>query len=145
MTDTLSQSRRSALMGRVRRRNTTPERAVQSCLHKLGFRFKMHRSNLPGTPDIVLPKHSVAIFVHGCFWHRHARCKKTTTPKTRADFWIAKFNANVARDRLARRRLRSLGWSVVTIWECQTGSLERLSDTLRDKLKHARSKSRKHY
>ena len=121
-------------MARVRTRDTSPERTVRTLLHKMGFRFQLHLKSLPGSPDIVLPKYSTVIFVHGCFWHRHARCKRTTTPKTRTPFWIAKFEANIARDRSARRKLVSLGWSVVTVWECQTANPERLAKVLRGKL-----------
>jgi DNA mismatch endonuclease, patch repair protein len=134
MADTLSQRDRSVLMSRIRARDTEPERLVRSRLHKMGFRFRLHRNDLPGTPDIVLPKYATAIFVHGCFWHRHVRCKKATMPKTRTAFWASKFQANVARDRIVRRRLVSLGWSVITIWECETGDPARLLNTLQDKL-----------
>jgi DNA mismatch endonuclease, patch repair protein len=107
MADILSRRERSALMSRVRMRDTNPERAVRSVLHSMGFRFRLHRSDLPGTPDIVLAKYSAMILVHGCFWHRHPACRKATTPKTRIRFWVAKFQANKTRDRMVRRRLAS--------------------------------------
>ena len=132
--DTLSPTMRSALMSRVRTRNTNPERVVRSVLHSMGFRFRLHRSDLPGTPDIVLPKYSAVILVHGCFWHRHAACYKATTPKTRIRFWAAKFQANKIRDRKVRRGLARLGWSVITIWECQTADRAQLGRVLRKKL-----------
>src|SRR4029077_8496288 len=137
MVDILASNKRSALMARVRTRHTGPERNVRSCLRKLGLRCRLHSGELPGTPDIVLPKHGIAMFVHGCFWHRHLNCKKTTTPKTRFAFWVKKFRANVARDKRAQRRLRSLGWSVITVWECQTEDPEGLIGLLCRKLRRA--------
>ena len=134
MADTLSRKQRSALMSRVRARNTNPERVVRSVLHSMGFRFRLHRNDLPGTPDIVLPKYSTVVLVHGCFWHRHAACRKATTPKTRIPFWAAKFQANEIRDRKVRRRLGRLGWSVITVWECQTADRVKLAALLRKKL-----------
>jgi DNA mismatch endonuclease, patch repair protein len=135
MADLLSPKKRSALMSRVRTRDTKPELVVRSCLHQMGFRFRLHQKTLPGSPDIVLPRYRTAIFVHGCFWHRHTGCTKTTTPKTRTAFWKAKFDANVRRDRWAQRRLTASGWTVVTIWECQTRDRDKLSETLRRKVK----------
>jgi DNA mismatch endonuclease (patch repair protein) len=132
--DVLSRADRSALMGRVRARDTSPERAVRRALHALGFRFRLHRRDLPGTPDIVLPRYSTVILVHGCFWHRHPGCKKATTPSTRMKFWAAKFQANVARDHSVRRKLTRLGWSVITIWECQTTDGAELANALSKKL-----------
>lgn len=93
--------------------------------------FRLHRRDLPGTPDIVLPRHATVVFVHGCFWHRHKGCKGATTPKTRRAFWRAKFEANVERDRRNRRDLRKLGWKVVTVWECQIRKTGRLEARLR--------------
>lgn len=111
---------RSALMAKVRQRHTGPERAVRSQLHRMGFRFRLHRRDLPGSPDIVLPRYRLAIFVHGCFWHRHAGCSRATTPKTRVEFWQEKFRRNIERDVLVQKRLEELGWTVKIIWECQT-------------------------
>lgn len=126
-------AQRSALMARVRRRNTAPELVVRSILHRLGLRFtvggRLNRS-LPSRPDVVLPRWKTVVLVHGCFWHRHAGCAATTTPKTRRAFWTTKFEANVARDKLQRRQLRMLGWRVVTVWECET----RLPTKLRRRL-----------
>jgi DNA mismatch endonuclease (patch repair protein) len=115
-------------MAKVRRTNTRPERVVRSLLHRLGYRFRLHRKDLPGTPDIVLPKYRIAIFVHGCFWHRHYRCKKTTKPAHNAAFWEAKFDANRTRDRRKAAALRRAGWKVIVLWECETESakLERI-------------------
>ncbi len=133
MSDPPIEPSRSKLMSRVRRANTKPELMVRRLLHALGFRFRLHRRGLPGTPDIVLPRHRTAIFVHGCFWHRHEGCTKTTTPKTRQAFWQAKFDANVARDRRNLDLLETLGWRPVVIWECETkdaGSLGARLSTL---------------
>ena len=126
---------RSALMSRVRQKNTGPELAVRRCLHALGYRFRLHRTDLPGTPDIVLPKYRKAIFVHGCFWHRHQGCKKTTTPKTRVDFWKEKFQANVQRDENNTRDLCRAGWEPFVIWECEAVDPSRLTDRLKLLLK----------
>lgn len=117
MADTLSKSERSALMARIRGTNTRPEVLVRSALFREGFRFRIHSRALPGRPDIVLPKHGVAIFVHGCFWHRHG-CRLSSMPASRRAFWREKFERNVARDARNARALRRLGWRVLTVWEC---------------------------
>ncbi|PDQ17672.1 very short patch repair endonuclease [Mesorhizobium sanjuanii] len=111
---------RSALMGRVRGKNTTPEMVVRRAAHRLGLRFRIHRRDMPGTPDIVLRKHRLVIFVHGCFWHRHEGCRRCTTPKTRAEFWSEKFRRNVERDHRHVDALRKRGWNVLIVWECET-------------------------
>jgi len=115
--DLVDSARRSAIMRSVRQRDTKPEVALRSALHARGFRFRLQRKDLKGRPDIVLPKHRTCVFVHGCFWHRHG-CSKTTTPKSNAAFWNAKFEANVRRDRLAIETLKEAGWRVLTVWEC---------------------------
>jgi DNA mismatch endonuclease, patch repair protein len=107
-------------MSRIRGKDTTPELKVRSALHRAGLRFRLHRSDLPGTPDIVLPRHRTVVFVHGCFWHRHNGCKYAYTPKSRAEFWHEKFERTVERDREAVKALRELGWQVLTVWECET-------------------------
>ncbi len=117
--DTLAPEERSKLMGRIRGKNTRPEMLVRSMLHRAGYRFSLHRANLPGKPDIVLRKYKTIVFVHGCFWHRHKGCKVATTPKSNVEFWKEKFARNVANDRKHRRALRRLGWKVVTVWECE--------------------------
>lgn len=122
---------RSALMARVRQKGTGPELLVRRCLHRLGFRFRLHRKDLPGTPDIVLPKHRKVIFVHGCFWHRHPGCSKTTTPKTRTGFWKDKFCTNVRRDRFNIGKLRELGWDPYVVWECETSDTQELESNLK--------------
>ena len=96
----------------------------------MGLRFRLHRKDLPGKPDLVFPKHKVALFVHGCFWHRHPGCKKATTPKTRVDYWIAKFAVNERRDKQNIRDLAALGWNVHIIWECETKDLDKLPDLI---------------
>jgi DNA mismatch endonuclease (patch repair protein) len=136
MTDIISQVQRSNLMSRIRGKNTTPELVVRKLLHSMGYRFRLHASNLPGCPDIVLPKYRTIVFVHGCFWHRHS-CGAAYMPKTRTSFWEAKFIANVDRDKRHRRALTADGWKVVVVWECQTPAraqpllLRRLKEALR--------------
>lgn len=121
-------------MRAVKGKNTTPELTVRRKLHALGLRFRLHRRDLPGTPDIVLPGLRTVIFVHGCFWHRHANCKLTTTPKTRLDYWLPKFSANVDRDKRKLAELNELGWRAITIWECEAKNPETLNTRLRQEL-----------
>lgn len=121
---------RSANMARIRSVDTTPELTVRKLLHRLGYRFRLHRRNLPGKPDICFPGRKKAIFVHGCFWHRHEGCRRTTTPKTRKSFWEDKFQRNVVRDRANVSDLDELGWSVLIVWECETDDLEALAPRL---------------
>ncbi len=122
MVDFLSPSERSERMSRIRSSNTAPEVALRRALHALGFRFRLHRKDLPGKPDIVLPRYKTAIFVHGCFWHRHDGCKVANTPKSNTEFWTEKFDRNVARDIRAREMLEAKGWKVIVVWECELGS-----------------------
>lgn len=123
-------ARRRELMARVKSKGTTPELAVRRSAHALGFRFRLHGRDLPGTPDLVFPRLKKAIFVHGCFWHRHPGCSRTTSPKTRADYWENKFAENVARDAARLRELGELGWETLVIWECETFDAEALSRRL---------------
>jgi len=118
--ETLPDAKRSALMSRVRSRNTTPELAVRRLAHALGYRFRLHKKALPGTPDLVFAGRKKVIFVHGCFWHRHQGCSKASTPKTRKEFWQSKFNANMQRDARNVAALKQLGWDVLVVWECET-------------------------
>ena len=111
-------------MAAIKSKNTKPEIAVRKLLHSLGYRFRLHRKDLPGSPDIVLPKYKTVIFVHGCFWHRHKGCKYKTTPKTRKEFWENKFNENIKRDKNNFKELKKLNWKVLVIWECQLKNLE---------------------
>jgi DNA mismatch endonuclease, patch repair protein len=113
-------SARSAQMALVRSRDTKPEMRVRKALHRAGLRYRLHDRRLPGTPDLVFPSRRVALFVHGCFWHRHPGCPATRLPKSRLEFWQPKLEGNVARDRRQRRELKALGWAVIVVWECQT-------------------------
>ncbi|MCA2405775.1 DNA mismatch endonuclease Vsr [Rhizobium leguminosarum bv. viciae 248] len=122
---------RSALMSKVKGKNTRPELIVRQELHALGGRFRLHRKDLPGRPDIVMPSRKLAVFVHGCFWHRHQNCRMASTPKTRQGFWNEKFDANIARDQRNAFDLQQLGWRVEVIWECQTRKREQLSASLK--------------
>jgi len=120
--DIVSEEQRSYNMSRIRGRNTKPELAVRSMLHSMGYRFTVNgplNRKLPGKPDIVLPKYKTVIFVHGCFWHGHQGCKDFRIPKTRTEWWKAKIEGNVARDKRQQEELRKLGWKVVVIWECE--------------------------
>lgn len=118
MVDVVDRATRSRMMANIRGRDTKPEMQVRRMLHGGGYRFRLHDRLMPGRPDIVLPKHRVAIFVHGCFWHRHAGCRFCTTPATRPDFWREKFASNVERDARNIASLIASGWRVATIWEC---------------------------
>ncbi|PWE30597.1 very short patch repair endonuclease [Maritimibacter sp. 55A14] len=118
MTDIVDQQTRSRMMAGIKGKNTKPELALRRALHARGFRYRLHSRKFQGRPDLVLPKHRAVVFVHGCFWHRHEGCRYATTPSTRAEFWQAKFEANVARDITVRVALLEAGWRVATIWEC---------------------------
>lgn len=146
--DRLSAERRSWNMSRIRGKDTAPEKIVRSLLHRMGYRFRLHRRiEVRGekgevrtkqtrlapravSVDILLPKHKTAIFVHGCFWHRHSGCKNCTTPTNRREWWLAKLNGNAARDKLHQAALRKLGWRVIVIWECEAAKPEKLSTLL---------------
>ncbi|MEE4305796.1 DNA mismatch endonuclease Vsr [Pseudomonas alliivorans] len=129
ITDELSVSSRR--MRAVKRENTSPELTVRRLLHALGLRFRLHKRSLPGSPDIVLRKHKAVIFVHGCFWHRHPGCRYASTPKTRQEYWMPKFVANIERDARKASELEALGWKVLTVWECETRNLAVLEERLR--------------
>lgn len=129
MTDFLSPAERSERMSRIRGKNTRPEMTLRSILHKLGLRYRLHREDLPGKPDLVFPCHRAVVFIHGCFWHRHEGCKVATIPKSNTSFWIDKFEKNVARDALAVKALEKLGWRVFIIWECELSSLTKAKRT----------------
>src|SRR6266508_2554433 len=118
--DRISPQQRSWTMSRVGSENPAPEMLVRKAAHALRLRFRLHRNDLPGTPDLVFPKRRIALFVHGCFWHRHVRCKRASTPKSQTTYWTRKFERNVARDRRVIAELKALGWRPVVIWECQT-------------------------
>lgn len=130
LADIVDSKTRSRMMAGIRGKDTKPEMIVRRALHKAGYRFRLHRKDLPGKPDIVLPRYRTAIFVHGCFWHGHD-CKHFKWPKTRPDFWREKIEKNVERDRRAIAELERLGWNVKVIWECQV--ITNLSEMLSDK------------
>ena len=119
MSDTLSQTQRSYNMSLIRGKNTKPEILVRKELHARGFRFRLHNKNLPGSPDIVLPKYGVAIMINGCFWHGHKGCKYATKPKSNVEFWETKIARNRHRDEVTNAHLEALGWHVITVWECE--------------------------
>lgn len=133
MTDIVDRATRSRMMSGIRGRDTKPEIIVRKYLHAVGLRFRIAPRNLPGKPDIVLPKYRAAVFVHGCFWHRHEGCKYAATPKSNAEFWQKKLDANVARDRRASEQLAHLGWRTIVIWECDltTERLQALATDIR--------------
>lgn len=117
-------------MGRVRGKNTCPELVVRRAAHAMGYRFRLHRRDLPGSPDLVFRAKRAVVFVHGCFWHRHPGCRRASNPGTRQDFWQAKFQRNVNRDRRNEAELRTAGWRVLIIWECETKNVDQLRDRL---------------
>ena len=127
--DTLTKAQRSALMSRVRSKDSRPEMFVRRLVFALGYRYRLHVSGMPGRPDLVFSGRRKVIFVHGCFWHRHARCKLARLPKSRLEFWIPKLDANRRRDRKNVRVLRRKGWAVLMIWECGLGN-PRLPSTI---------------
>ena len=129
--------KRSANMARIGPRDTAPELAARRILHRMGYRFRLHRRDLPGKPDIVLPRRRTIFLIHGCFWHRHRGCRFAYLPKTRVEFWQAKFKANVVRDRRVERRLRTMGWKVHVIWECETHDPVSLEARLKRALTHS--------
>jgi DNA mismatch endonuclease (patch repair protein) len=127
--DTMTPEQRSRLMSQIRSKDTKPELAVRSLVHRMGYRFRLHARNLPGTPDLVFSSRRKVIFVHGCFWHGHA-CQKGRRPQTRAAFWNEKIDNNRKRDRKSRRQLKKLGWSSLIVWECEVGCTEALAKKL---------------
>ena len=124
MADRISSVRRSENMRAIKSKNTSPEKRVRSAAHRLGLRFRLHRSDLPGSPDLLFPGRKTVLFVHGCFWHRHENCPKATTPKTNTDYWSRKFRRNIERDMESRKKLEEEGWKVLVIWECETKTRE---------------------
>lgn len=122
MADILTPEQRSKRMRRIRSANTGPEMALRRALFSCGLRYRLHRKDLPGKPDLVFPRTRVALFVHGCFWHQHAACRNGKLPTSRTDYWIPKLQRNVERDREAQMQLRQLGWAIVVVWECQIKS-----------------------
>lgn len=139
--DTVSPARRSYIMSRVPQRNTRPEKKVRTVLHMLGYRFRLHRKTLPGTPDIVLPRFKTALFVHSCFFHGHANCRKARLPTSNIDYWQHKVAENMERDRKVVRDVGILGWSAMTVWQCETEDPARLARKLKAALSRARTTS----
>ena len=131
MADTVSRAVRSRIMAAVPQKNSKPELVVRSALHRLGYRFRLHRKDLPGSPDIVLPRYEVAIFVHGCFWHQHSRCRLARRPTSNRRYWNRKLDENIDRDKRKVSELRVLGWRALVIWQCQ---IEKRPDYVRQKL-----------
>ncbi len=125
MADVHTPSQRSFNMSQIRGSDTKPERVLRSLLHRSGLRFRKHVASLPGKPDIVLPKHKAVVLVHGCYWHRHAGCRYTTTPASNPSFWTKKFADTVERDRRAEQALEELGWRIFKVWECELRSRPR--------------------
>lgn len=134
MADIVSPAKRSQMMSGIKGRNSLPEMLVRKALFAMGHRFRLHRRDLPGTPDVAMPGRKIAIFVHGCFWHAHRECKYAKTPSTRTEFWSTKLQANVDRDKRSADRLVEMGWRVLKVWECSTRDPEaatNLSEALR--------------
>ena len=129
--DSLSPEQRARTMSRIKGRNTGPELLVRKLLHRMGCRFRLHARELPGTPDIVLPKYRTVIFVNGCFWHGHEDCPRATVPETRRDFWVKKIVSAKERDRKAEAALSAAGWRVLTLWQCELKDLAALEERLR--------------
>lgn len=131
--DRLDPKRRSKNMSRIRSTDTKPEMLVRSMLHKAGYRFRLHRKDLPGKPDITLPGRHKAVFVHGCFWHQHPGCREGRLPRSHQDYWMPKLERNCARDSKVREQLQQAGWDVMVVWECEVGAdgiLQRLEKFL---------------
>lgn len=119
MADSLTTQQRSELMGKIGPKHSKPEKAIRSIVHRMGYRFRLHRRDLPGTPDIVLPRLRKVIFMHSCFFHGHRRCKRASLPATRQEFWQRKIDGNAKRDRATCRKLRRLGWGCLVVWQCE--------------------------
>lgn len=136
--DTFTKQKRSEVMAKIRGKDTKPEKIVRSLLHQMGFRFRLHNKMLPGKPDICLPKHETVIFVHGCFWHNHTKCKGGRLPKSNLEYWQPKIQRNVERDKMRQRSLRKLGWKVIVIWECELKAENRLRSKIQKSLSDCR-------
>jgi DNA mismatch endonuclease (patch repair protein) len=128
--DIVPREKRSAMMANIGSRDTRPELAVRRAAHRLGLRFRLHRRDLPGSPDLVFPRRKTALFVHGCYWHRHTGCKYAYTPKSNVEFWLNKLQTNVSQDIRVRQELEDGGWNVVVIWECETKDAKIITDVL---------------
>ncbi|MBC8432675.1 MAG: DNA mismatch endonuclease Vsr [Desulfobacterales bacterium] len=135
--DVFSIEKRSKIMAKIKGKDTKPEKIIRSLLHKMGYRFRLHRRDLPGNPDIVLPKYKKVIFVHGCFWHGHKGCPRSEKPSSNKNFWNEKLTKNIERDKQNQRKLNELGWVSLVIWQCQIkkGNISQLRQTLTSFLK----------
>lgn len=131
MPDKFTPEKRHTIMAHVKGRDTGPEKAVRSLLHRLGYRFRLHQKDLPGNPDIVLPRHHKVIFVHGCFWHGHPGCRRAGRPVTNTAFWNKKLDKNVERDARVQAELQLRGWKVLVVWQCQIRDRDRLAAMLK--------------
>ena len=145
MVDQISTQRRSVVMAAIKSKNTGPEIRVRKTAHSMGLRFRLHRTDLPGNPDLVFPKLNVAVSVHGCFWHQHTGCRLASVPKSRTEYWEAKLRRNVERDAWSGPALRLAGWRSVVIWECETHNYEMLTRILRDRVIRERRASTRDY
>lgn len=128
--DIFDKSKRSWIMSHVKGKDTKPEILIRSIVHRLGFRFRKHKSDLPGKPDIVLKKHRKVIFVHGCFWHGHKNCSRSSRPKSNKSFWVGKLNKNISRDKRNKRELELEDWKVLIIWTCETNNILKLQNKI---------------
>ena len=128
--DVFSKEKRSKIMSRVSGKNTKPEIVVRSLLHNMGYRFRLHKKDLPGKPDIALPKYKKIIFVHGCFWHGHEGCSRSKRPTTNQEFWREKLDKNIERDKVVVNALNQLGWEVLTVWSCEVKDANKLKSKL---------------
>lgn len=130
--DVFTPEQRSKVMAKIKGKNTKPEMIVRSTCHRMGLRFRLHRVDLPGKPDLVFTKRKLCLFVHGCFWHQHPGCKYAYQPKSRPEFWIPKLQKNVIRDENAKDSLEALGWKVAVIWECQTKKIDEVESIIKE-------------
>lgn len=144
MTDFLTPAERSERMSRIRGKHTRPEVTLRKALHRLGMRYRLHSAGLPGKPDIVFPRYKAIVFVHGCFWHRHPGCSIATTPKSNTDFWLDKFQKNIARDTKVAQALELLGWRVFVVWECNLSSTTKTISTAEQIAKLIKSPNEKY-
>jgi len=135
MTDIFSQNKRSDIMSNIGNKDTKPELRIRSLLHQMGYRFRLHRKDLPGKPDIVLPKYKTVIFIHGCYWHRHTCKKGRSTPTSNREFWEEKFSKNIERDKRNLVELKNIGWNIITIWQCELKNMEKIQSRLKSHLK----------
>ncbi len=129
--DRVTADRRSEIMRRIRSKDTSIEMTIRRLVHGMGYRYRLHAKDLPGSPDLVFRGRRKIILVHGCFWHRHRKCPLSTTPKTRIDFWKEKFEKNISRDRRNLRELKKLGWSVLVVWQCEIKDKDKLEKKIR--------------